>query len=191
MAKTARRGSSKKRGLSEKTYYAFNPLPDMTDREILDSIGMEDVRGAEKFSCFEMNWQWSTGLERERLRIKPGHKALLRETEAKQWMKEFREQGGVLLEVEAKPAEIRKATVDGLERAARFYRERGEIRVIEFAKTQGLGTGELDRYKYSLWVYYLNEAKANILFEEAKKLRNKRTPGRPRKTDSEEVAVNA
>lgn len=180
-------GSAKKRGLSEETFFALNPLPEITERELLDMAGMEDVRGAEKFNAFEMNWTWSAGLEREALRLKPGQKALLRETEAREWLRDFKELGGVLVDMDAKPAEIRKASVEGLERAARFYRDRGEIRVVEFMKTHGLGDSELGRYKYQLWAYYLNEQKANFLMDKAKELRNKRNPGRPkRETTAEE-----
>lgn len=159
----------RKRGLSEEVVYVLNPLPDVEDAELLKRAGLALATPATE-SPFRMTWQFGSGLERETVTLDPGERALLRSSEAAEFMETFREQGAVVLPLECGEAEVAKHTADGLRRAQKFYRDRGAARVKDYQKTHGLSKEELEDHRYETWAWHHNQAKADVIEESLRRV---------------------
>jgi len=177
---------AQRRGLREKILYAHNPLPNISDSELLEKAGLDLMEGATRPILFTWSWKYSAGLEFESLRLKPGEFAPLRENEAKDFMVEFREQGGVLAPNEdVNDPATRKLVIEGLTRAHTFYANRGaNKRVPEWRKVHGLSKEEALESKYEVWTFYRNQAAADVIAERIQKLRA--APAAPTKKSAKE-----
>src|SRR3990167_2328881 len=159
-----------RRGLTERTFFLYNPLPSgITEAELLKRAALPDIVPSER-PPFAFVWRYSASNERETLVLDAGSTFPLREREARDWLREFKEQGGMLLEDPKNDAALRAAQIDGLRQAVRFFRARGKVRVQEFRKGKGLTPEELEDRRHELYAYHLNEAKAEVVKEHLDRL---------------------
>lgn len=166
---------ARRRGLSEKSYYAFNPLPPTTDADLLERAGL-DLMDPVSPLPFAVSWKYGGTLESEVVRIPPGDMIMLRgEIEVKDFAKAWTEQGMVILENPQDLKEVRAKTIAGLQKAVQFWAQRGAKKLVELRKLHGYSKEDMDDYKHDHWVYHINQAKADILAELLRELRKPAT----------------
>jgi hypothetical protein len=153
-----------KRGFSEKNYCGANPLPDISDAEILERAGL-DVMEPKDMGPFTLDWKYAPGPDREFARLKPGDYLILRESERQMFLTELADLGAVVYPHGADPFVKATAELKGLRRAMEHFGRQGNTRLIELRKTHGLTKEEMDDYKYDHWAYYYNQARADVLKE--------------------------
>ena len=160
-----------RRGISEKVFHAFNPMPDVTEERLIKLANLPLIEPSRR-APFDVLWKYAGGLDQERITLSPGETLVLRETEAQQFLTEFKELGMVVVEDVNDKDEVRRKRAEGLQKALTFYSDRGMKRVTEWRKTHGHSKEDLDDFKYSdLWVYYLNQAKADVVAEELQEVK--------------------
>ena len=150
------------RGISETLYYVYNPLPDIDEAEVLERAKLDGIE-PKAVHPFGVLWQYGGTLEQEKVSLKPGEFFPLRKSEADAFLKEFGPLGIVAVEDPHNPDEVRKATLSGLNKALEYWRARGNKRITEYRKTHGIGADELEDFRYDLWAYYYNQARADII----------------------------
>lgn len=152
-----------KRGITEKSLFVFNPLPALTDAEVLEKAKLDDLARAAGRSPFIIEWQYSAGHEREDLVLRPGQRAALRESDAAACMRDNAERGLVTHELDATPEQIEKAAAEGLKRAITFYVDRGAKRLQELRKRHSLTAEEMEERRHDFWSFHYNQAAADLL----------------------------
>jgi len=177
------------RGVSEKTVYAYNPLPDVSEAEIVEHVGL-DLITPSTVPPFQFNWQYGGGLEKELVTINPGEAVPLRTSEAKELMREARDMGIVLLDDPHDEAEVRKKSIEGLHRARQYWRARGELRKSWYRKERGLSRDELEDMKENLHVWFINEGKVHFISEEARRLQGRGAPKKKNEAQPQEEDVS-
>lgn len=158
-------------GISDKSFFAFNPLPDVTDAEVLERAGLTDLVQESRVRPFHIAWNYGFGPDGEVVRLKPGDKVVLRKSEADMFAHQYADEGMVLLEDASDPEHVRQKSIEGVERAIRFYNLRGRRRLVEIRKNLQYSKEDMEDSKADHWVYYANEAKADILRDYLKQLR--------------------
>lgn len=159
------------RGLREKVVYAHNPLPAVTDRELLDRAGLDIVDGPDKTQLFTWIWVYDVGENYERVKLAPGDFVAMRENEGRAFLTRLAEQGGVVIEDPDDPAEVKAAKLKGLAAARGFWVDRGTKLARDYRKRHGIGQEELEEMKFDLWPFYRNQVAADVCEEEMKRLR--------------------
>ena len=167
-----------KRGISEKVNHIYNPLPDVSDEEILERAGLDLIEPAKR-SQWICDWKYSAGQDGEWIHLGPGEFLMLRESEVRDFMRENREMGMVVVDDPTDPESVRKATLAGLTAALKFFRDRGKVRLLDVRKTHGFTQEEMEENKHDHWAYYYNQAKADIISDVLKDLRKKQKSGKP------------
>lgn len=163
----------RKRGLSEAIVWAHNPLPDISDAELLTIAGLDSVVPKAN-SPFAMKWQFASGLEREDVEIAPGGFMALRASEAVEMERELREQGLVIIEKRENEDEILAKSDIGLRAALEFWRSRGLPKLIAYRQRHGLTNEDMEVRKFELWAYHFAAAKAAKVEEQLKAIGAKR-----------------
>jgi hypothetical protein len=163
----------KRRGFSEPVVHVYNPLPDVSDAEILERAGLDLIDPATR-SPWICDWRYSGHDEREWVHLKPGEFLMLRKSELPEFMNENRELGMVVVDDPQDPESIRKATIKGLTAAYTFFKDRGKVRLLAVRKTHGFTAEEMEENRHEHWAYYYNQAKADIIAEVLKDLRAKK-----------------
>lgn len=153
---------ARKRGISEETVIAYNPLPDVDEGTLLIEAGLEDIDPGSKHP-FALFWQYSAGQERETIELNPGEELVMRESDARDFQRELGEQGLAVRPMDADEDEINRISDAALRRAHEFWRNRGGTRIVEYRKTHGISKEELDERKYDIWSYHLNQARADAI----------------------------
>jgi hypothetical protein len=161
-----------RRGISEKSVFVYNPLPTTSDAELLVAAGIDELTQPAHRSPFMLEWQYSAGLEYEYIELKPGERRVLRESDATEWLRELEEQGGVVHDLDATPEQIRALSIAALQKAAKFFSERGSRRLPEVRKKLGMTSDEMEEAKYEHWAYHLNGAKERAIIDHLKTLRS-------------------
>ena len=162
---------ARKRGLSEKSFYAFNPLPAITDADVLKRAGLDELMTPVRVAPFHVSWKYGGVNETEIVQIPPQEMFLLRESECKDFTKRFAEEGMVLLEDPNDAKEVRLKSISGLQRALTFWSERGKKKLVELRKLHGYSREDMDDYRFDHWVYYANQAKADFISDALKVLK--------------------
>lgn len=160
------------RGLREKITYVHNPLPPVTDAELLRRAGLDYIPAAEATNKFSWYWQYDSGVNHEFIRLHPGDFVALREKEAKGFLAEFAEQGAVTVEDPEDVAEVTAAKLKGLTASRKFWIERGTKRAMNYRKVHGIGLEELKEMKGDHWPWYQNEEAARVCDEESQRLKS-------------------
>lgn len=150
----------RKRGLSETIVWAYNPLPPVTEAELLLAAELESIVPDDARLPFAMDWQFAGGLEREDVTINPGEFLALRESESTEIERELAEKGLVIVRDRENRGEVLAAAARGLRTAATFWRERGATKLSDYRKRHGASEQEMQDRKYELWAYHMNAAKA-------------------------------
>lgn len=162
---------ARRRGLSEKSYYAFNPLPPTTDADLLERAGL-DLMDPVSPLPFAVSWKYGGTLESEVVRIPPGDMVMLRGgIEVRDFEKAWSEFGLVVLENPQDLKEVRAKTIAGLQKAVQFWSQRGAKKLVELRKLHGYSKEDMEDYKHDHWIYYINQAKADVLAELLRELR--------------------
>jgi hypothetical protein len=159
------------RGLREKILYVHNPLPVVSDQELLKRADLEFIEASPRPDKFSWLWKFDAGLNHEVVRCNPGDFVALREKEAAGMLAEFAEQGAVALEDPEDPDELLKAKIKGLTAAQKFWIERGTRRAMHYRKVHGIGLEELKELKPEHWAWYQNQAAAEVVAEEITRLK--------------------
>lgn len=151
------------RGISEKIVYIYNPLPDMTETELFEKHGLDDVlEPAYNVKPFDEMWQYGTGNERETVQINPGDFLALRESEAKEFLNgsNFGDRGLCVVE-EANPnaPETRRAATAALKKAADFYYRCGRKQIMVQKKKNNYTESDLKDMRNQLHAFFINQAK--------------------------------
>lgn len=154
----------RKRGLSEKVVWAHNPLPAITDAEVLQLADLPMATPKNK-SPFELRWQYAGGEEREDIVLEPGEFHPLRVSESLDIEREMREQGLVLVNDQTDKAEVLAKAEQGLRIAQKFWRERGAPKLQQYRQRAGITEDEMGERRYELWAYHVAKAKAKLLEE--------------------------
>lgn len=157
---------ARRRGISEKIFTVFNPLPPCTDQEVLDKCGFEGLITGGDGQPLGIVWVYSMGNERESIALNPGDTLKLRESEVPEFLRAFKELGIVAVEDYSDKDAVRKASITGLGVAQRYWRERGARRLVELRKTHGFSAEDMDLHKFEHWRYYYNEELATRVTEE-------------------------
>jgi hypothetical protein len=160
----------RKRGFSEQTFLATNPMPDVTDAEVLKRAELDMIEPKER-SPFMMDWKYAPGPDSEYVSLAPGDSVIIRKSECAEFLTEFGEMGGVVIPTAASELEILQAKAQGLVSAVKKYAEQGKTRLVEIRKGKGLTKEDMDDYKYDHWAYYYNQARSEICAEHLKALR--------------------
>lgn len=175
-----------KRGLSQRIVWAYNPLPDVKDEEVLARAGM-DIATPSVESPFRLHWQYSGGLEREDIFLNPGEAHPLRESESREIYRDMYTMGLVLLE-RNDAEERREKTLEGLRRALTYWRDRGAVKIQDFRKLHGIGEAETQDHKYELlYPAFIAKAKTEIIEETIRALTA--PPARPAKSATQSAAT--
>lgn len=162
---------ARRRGLSEKTFFAYNPLPLTTDADVLKRAGLDDLMEPANPLPFHITWPYGGTLEKETVRLPPQEYFMLRESECADFVKAFGEQGMVILEDPDDPKEIKAKSLAGLQKALTYWNRIGAKRLVELRKTHGFSKEEMGDFRAEHWIYYSNQAKAEFVAEEMKRLR--------------------
>lgn len=163
------------RGMSEKVFHIYNPLPNIDDEEILKQAGLDLLEPATRCQWI-CDWKYSGGDEREYIHLSPGQFLMLRESEIKDFLKECAELGMVVVKDPQDPESIREASIKGLIAALKFFKDRGKKRLMDVRKTHGFTAEEMEENKHDHWAYHYNEAKAHFIAEELKHLKKATKP---------------
>lgn len=156
--------------ITGKTVFVYNPLPAITDEAVLRRAGLLELTVPAERLPLIREWQYSAGSERENLVLNPGQRVALQEMYAVWLLKELREQGVVSHEMDADETAIRKAALEGFQKAIRFHAERGAKRLTDIRKRLGYSLEEMIEHKHEHYSFYHNQAIADMLREEMVKL---------------------
>jgi hypothetical protein len=159
-------------GMTEKTFCIYNPLPAVTEEELFEAAGMNEgmVRIAER-SPFMLEWRYSGGREREYIDLKPGESKQIRKVGAEMFVKANADQGAIMFAPGTPRDEVLRLSIAAVQKAIKFWHDRGAPRIAEYRKVHGLSKEELEDQKYDIWPYYLNAARAKALEAHLKDLR--------------------
>jgi hypothetical protein len=159
-----------RRGFSEKNYRGANPLPEVTDAQVLKRAGL-DMTEPKDMSPFVLDWIFAPGPDREFVRLNPGDHVVLRQSECPMFREEFKDIGGAVYAVDATDLEVAEEEAKAIDRAMKHYARQGNVRLVDIRKKHGLTREEMEDFKYDHWAYYYNQARADILKEALKEQR--------------------
>ena len=169
-----------KRGINMPLYVVANPLPEATLWDLMVRAGVDEMfYGEFPGQYFAHNWKYSAGLEMENVSWGPGEERILPEDIAEMVIRELGEQGMVMYPQEASEAEVEHARLAGIQRAQRFWAERGHRRVIAYQRNQNFSDDQVAQYKSEIWKYYVNQAAADLLMEKLQEGKNAPSTARP------------
>jgi len=151
--------------VGEAIRYAYNPLPEISDKDVLDRAELR--RPARDIKPTEFRWKMWIDNDQRFFLLKPGDSIPLRGVEGEVFLKEFGDRGGVLLDNPTDDDEVQEAKVTALSKAAQFYQDRGLTRVDDYQNRHGLDGSQIERRKHGdLWQYFYNQALADIFMDE-------------------------
>ena len=157
-----------RRGITESTVYVHNPLPPLSDAEILAKSGLDDTATAASLLPLHMDWQYSFGPESEFIRLMPGDRVALRASDANSMLAELREKGLVSYPLDADEAAIKKAVEAGIKAAIVFFSDRGAKRLTALRKIHNHDRQAMEDNKHENWSFYYAQAVSDLLREHLK-----------------------
>lgn len=158
---------AEKRGFSEPTYHGVNPLPAVTDDEVLTKAGLDLTTRARRLP-FTIDWKHDFGENYEFIRLEPGDSVILRQSEIQGFKDMVGELGVAVFRIGCSPVEKAEAELEALRIAMNKYTEQGRVRLTAIKKTHGFSDQDMEDHKYDHWAYYYNQAKADILRDAVK-----------------------
>jgi len=147
--------------MTEDTFVLFNPLPDISERELFKRAGLENVDINEHGVPF----RFRTVLDGEFVGIDPGGKIVIRESEVALIKGRATEVGLGIVPSDASDDVVNTETKRALRTAFLFYSSRGKRRLQQLRKTHGLTAEEMDERRDEYWAYHVNGAKADFISE--------------------------
>jgi hypothetical protein len=159
------------RGITEKTVFVYNPLPNVSEQDLIVAIGLDGLVEPSTRSPFALTWQWSGGLQKEVIILNPGDRQPMRESDALACMKELREQGAVVHDLNADEKTVKRLSIDACLVAIRFWNDRGQPRLLEQRQKHGYTTEDMESRRYEYRHYHLAAARKAAIEEHVKTLR--------------------
>lgn len=156
--------------LNEPVFYVCNPCPETTNRQITDAADLE-LAVTNDEPAFRFVWSYSSGVEKQTLILDPGCRIALRESEVRQLGQQMKEVGIVAVPDTATEAEEKAIFAKGLDIAIKFWKDRGNKRLLTVRKNLGLSKDDMEDYRYEHHCYYTNEAKGEACIAELRRLR--------------------
>ena len=98
-----------RRGFTESSYVVCNPLPTLTDEEILKDAGLPKSE-PKPLSPFRLIFKYGSGAETETLALQPGDEMIFRESDAKTFQRVLKEEGGCIWPMDADEGTIQFST---------------------------------------------------------------------------------
>lgn len=162
-----------RRGLREKIVHGLNPLPNVSEEELFDLVGIDLEPST--ISPFVMKFELERGNpDWEKISLNPGESIPLRESEAFAFLSELQELGAVVVSDLHDEEELRNETLKGLRAAHKHYNNRSDnvLRSIRIAR--GITKDEMEDMKSAEpdWAYWRNSAIAKVLQDRIKSLRD-------------------
>lgn len=154
------------RGISEKIVYAYNPLPNVKDQELLDMAGLSELFTAATRSPFAFTWKYSSGLTGETIELLPGDFIPLRSSEAREFLQSTNAQELGMCVVETATLDdkrTRELAIAALQKALTFYHEGGTKQLINQRKRHSYSEAEMAEQRGFYHPYYLNQAKEQVV----------------------------
>lgn len=162
------------RGISEGIKWVYNALPNVTDAEILAGAGLDDLLQPSRLSPFEWVWRYGSGLQTETVEIAPGEFLPLRESEAQEFERATNalEMGLCIVNVnDPNHPETKKAALQALARASRFYFEGGQKQLLHQRKLHNYTEQDMLDQRTRFSAYYINKMKERVVQEHIAKLK--------------------
>lgn len=161
--------------------YLVNPLPDLTEAELVASTknvtptkkAVVDKANSTKRQAFTIEFQYSTGAERETLPLLPGTQAPLQNTIAQAIHREVGEQGLCLVPIHANPLQRARRILKGLRAGHDFYARNGKQRLAKLSRGHRWSEGDLKLMVHDHRAYYVNQAKAEMILALIEKVEKK------------------
>jgi hypothetical protein len=163
------------RSMFETAIYVHNPLPDVPESQLLKLAKLDELMEPAKRSPFIMQLRYSGGAEREFMDLKPGEERLVPISAAAAFVDANAELGAVRYPADADEAAKIHSRIIGVQRAIKFWQERGLKRLAAYRKTHGITQEEMEDFRYELWAYHLAAARARVLEDHLKSLRRQQT----------------
>lgn len=163
-----------KMGMTETTVCIHNPLPVVSEEHLLELAGLNDgaIVPATR-SPFILEWRYSGGREREFIDLQPGETKQIRRIGAEMFVKANAEQGAVMFVPGTPLDDVLRLSIAGVQKAIKFWNERGAPRISAYRKLHGLSKEELEEQKHDVWAYFVAAAKVKALEDHLKALRKK------------------
>ncbi len=164
------------RGISEKVRYAYNPLPSGSVDKFLAAAGYSDLERGATVDAFLHTWKYGMGLQVESVDLAPGDFIPLRESEGREFIRSTNTEELGLCVVEHADAEhpaTKKAAIDALRKAARFYADAGRKALVSFRKRHSYTEQDMADMRQSFSAYYVNIAKEQAINAKLEKLTGK------------------
>ena len=164
----------RRRGISEKVLYAYNPLPNVSEADLFELDDLGEFFEPSSRSPFEFTWKYGSGLELETVHLVPGEMLPLRESEATEFMRatNAHELGLCILDsADPNTASNRKAVREALLAAAKYYQSRGATQLLKQKKVHNYTDADMRDMRATLHAYYLNKAKEKAIRDHIAELR--------------------
>lgn len=150
------------RGISEKVVFAYNPLPAGTDDDFLRAAGFEELVANATEPAFLFTWRYGSGLHLESVDLPPGEFLPLRVSEAREFLQSTNTADLGLCVVETANADdpkTRKAALEALRKAERFYAEAGRKQLLALKKRHNYNDQDMIDLRQTYRAYYRNIAR--------------------------------
>lgn len=168
------------RGFREKIVYVHNPHPKVSDESLLKAAKLDlfEPKGQDPFHVV---WKYASGLEAESVPMPSGSFTAMRESEAKDLLTSMRSAGIVIVEDSKDVAEVRKAALAGLRISLQFFTDRGARQAKKLMRERQppvTHPDEQHELRHDYWPYWYNQAKADAIAAEIKRLTALKPPAK-------------
>lgn len=153
-------------GIREALFVVKNVLPKVGEEELFDKAGI--TIPPSQITPFAREWIIGLGEhDRENATLQPGDHYVLQERHSKDAAAVFSQVGGVAIyPQDASPAQVRQATLEALEKARKFYSDRGKPK-LDWVRREAKHTrDDMEELKDLHWPWHLNVACAERIAEE-------------------------
>lgn len=167
-----------KRGISQSTVIAYNPLPKITRAQVAEKAGIYDPR-ADGRDAFLLDWTFSSGAEAESVALAPQEFRILKKDEATWMLNDLKDEGLVVVDVapgdfKSSNPVVKAAVLAALHRAKNFYFQNGKERLMKQQAAHGYNTEQMETFKNNKFApLVLNSAKEAEIDKEIARLSSK------------------
>lgn len=158
------------RGISQKQVLVFNPMPKVSEAELMKRAGLPEVPGKGRGSWFDINHRFDTCEDKEWHIFRSGEGTWLRDPiDVRPLMRERSDRGLVILEGENDPNR-REKTITALRREYAFWNERGQKKITKIQHRAAISPEQFQHFRAELWTNYRNAEAAKAILAEIERL---------------------
>lgn len=163
-------------GLRQPNYNAINALPNAEFADLYKGAGLSDVMEVPPGEAFILRWRYLSGLDQESVRLYPGESIMLREVEAKAFIRTMAQSGGIIVPCDLSEEEYEvarlKEIVKAVKRLSTFFGDIGikKVRELMQAAMPPRPFADLEDWKTDYYPYLLNQQKHLLLVKHGKKI---------------------